>query len=75
MHKILLKKLVIENADWTNHWTSIEGDGRTCTALTGYFHDKTKSLRKIFRGLLFTAKMLQETMHLAFPYLDQITYY
>ena len=75
MHKILLKKLVMENADWTNHWSSIEGAGRTYTALTGYFYDKTKSLRKIFQRLLFTAKMLQETMHLAFPYLDQITYY
>ena len=49
--------------------------GRTCTPITGYCHDKTKiSKEKSLSGLLFTAKMLQETMHLTFPYLDQITY-
>ena len=49
--------------------------GRTCTPKTGYCHDKTKiSKKKSSSGLLFTAKMLQETMHLTFPYLDQITY-
>ena len=29
---------------------------------------------KSLSGLLFTAKMLQETMQLTYPYLDQITY-
>ena len=49
--------------------------GRTCTPITGYFHDKTKSLRKIFQWIVINiAKMLQETVHLTFPYLDQITY-
>ena len=31
-------------------------------------------LRKIFEWFLFTAKMLNDTMHLTSPYLDQITY-
>ena len=44
-HKILKKTLAMENADWTNHWTSIErawAPWQTCTPITGYFHDKTK---------------------------------
>ena len=48
-----------------------EPSGRTCTPITGYFHDKTKILNeKSSSRLLFTAKMLQETMHFIFPYLD-----
>ena len=38
------------------------------------FMTKQKSLRKIFEWFSFTAKMLQEAMHLISPYLDQITY-
>ena len=48
--------------------------GQTCTTITGYFHGKKNLLRKSLSGLLFTAKMLQETMLLTSPYLDQITY-
>ena len=49
--------------------------GRTCTPITDYFHEKNKNLKgKSLSGLLFTAKILQETMHLTSPYLDQITY-
>ena len=49
--------------------------GRTCTPKTGYFHEKNKNLYgKSLSGLLFTAKILVETMHLTFSYLDQITY-
>ena len=50
--------------------------GRTCTPITGYCHDKTKISKENLRVdcYLATAKMLQETMHLTFPYLDQITY-
>ena len=40
--------------------------GRTCT------HDKTKiSQGKSWRGLLLTAKILQEAMFLTSPYLDK----
>ena len=40
--------------------------GRTCTPTTGYFHDKTKSLRNIFEWIILlpTAKILQEAMYL-----------
>ena len=51
-HKILLKKLSTENADWTDHWTSIEGawaSWRTCTPTTGYFHDEIKISKKNLR--------------------------
>ena len=41
--------------------------GRSCTPITVYFHDKTKSLRKIFDGLLFTAKILLEAIYLHYP--------
>ena len=49
---------------------------RTCTPITGYFMTIQKSPRKIFEWItvLFTAKMLQEAMHLTSPYLEQITY-
>ena len=48
---------------------------RTCIPITGYFRDKTKICEgKSSSGLLFTAKMLQETMHLTSPYPDQTTY-
>ena len=51
-HKILLKKLAMENADWTNHWTLIEGawtPRRTCTPIADYFRDKTKISKKNLR--------------------------
>ena len=39
------------------------------------FMTKQKSIRKILRvDYYLPAKVLQETMHLTFPYLDQITY-
>ena len=39
------------------------------------FMTKQKSLRNIFEWiiLLFTSKILQEAMHITFPYLGQIT--
>ena len=49
---------------------------QTCTPITGNFHDKTKfSKENLWMDyyLIFTAKMLQETMHFTSPYLDQIT--
>ena len=49
--------------------------GLTCTSITDYFHGKSKISKENLRGVSFTAKMLHETMHLTFPYLDQITYY
>ena len=49
--------------------------GRICTPATGYFYDKNKNhLGKSSSGLLFTAKILQKAMYLAFPYPGQITY-
>ena len=49
--------------------------GLTCTAITGYFHDKTKIPKENLRvGFHFSAKMLHETMHLTSSHLDQITY-
>ena len=45
--------------------------GRTCTHITGKLHDKNKNLGgKSTSGLLFTAKILQEAMCLAYPYKD-----
>ena len=42
--------------------------GLTCTSLNSYFHEKTKiSKENLPSGLLFTAKMLHETMHLTSP--------
>ena len=77
--KYFKKKLAMENADWTNYWTSIEGPWafwRTCTPTTGYFHDKTKiskeNLRVDFYLLLKCSQ--RQLMHFTFPYLDQITY-
>ena len=47
--------------------------GRICTSATNYFHDKTKISKENLRvDVLFTAKILQEAMHLAFPYQGQI---
>ena len=49
--------------------------GRICTPITGCFHDKTLTSKKNFRvDLLFTAKILQETMYFTSPYQGQITY-
>ena len=42
----------MKNADWTNHWASMEGawaPWRTCTPITGYFHDKTKISKENLR--------------------------
>ena len=36
--------------------------GRTFTPINGYFHEKTIIFKKIFDGLLFTAKILHEAM-------------
>ena len=50
--KYFLKKLAMENADWTNHRTSIEGawiPWWTCTPITGYFHDKTEISKENLR--------------------------
>ena len=50
--------------------------GQTCSLPYNWlFSWQNKNLYgKSLSGLLFTAKMLQETMHLTSPYLDQITY-
>ena len=58
------------NAHWTNYCIWIEGPGppgRTCTPIPRYFHDKTKISNKPFSGLLFTAKILHEAVHLTSP--------
>ena len=68
----------MENADWTNHWTSIEGAWAPWPNMRSYdwlFSWQNKNLEgKPSSGFLFTAKMLHETMHRTSPYLDQITY-
>ena len=52
--------------------------GHICTYTTGYFHDvtKQKSLRNVVEGniVLFTAKILQDTMYFTSPFLGQIPY-
>ena len=72
----------MENADWTNHWTSVEEAWAPWPNMYSYnwllsWQNKNTS-GKSSSGLLFTAKMLQETMHLTIKtmhsYLDQITY-
>ena len=77
-HKIFKKKLAMENADWTNRWTSIEGAWAPWPNMYSYnwlFSWQNKILYgKSSSGLLFTAKMWQETVHLTSPYVDQITY-
>ena len=76
--KDFLKILALENADWTNRWTSIEGAWALCPNMHFYnwlFSWQNKNLKeKSSSGFSFTAKMLHETMHLTFPYLDQIKY-
>ena len=41
--------------------------GRTFTPISGYFHEKTIICKKIFDGLLFTAKILHEAMYPTSP--------
>ena len=50
-----------------------EPPGNTCISIpAGKFHDKTKiSKEKSSRGLLFTAKTLQEAMYFTSPYLGK----
>ena len=68
----------MENADWTNRWTSIEGAWAPWPNTHFYnwlFLWQNKNLQgKSSSGFSFTAKMLHEKMHLISPYLDQITY-
>ena len=68
----------MENADWTNRWTSIEGAWAPWPNMHFYnwlFSWQNKNLcEKSLSGFSFTAKMLHETMHLTSPYLDQIRY-
>ena len=53
-----LKKLAIENADWTNHWNSIEGALANVYSYNWLFSWQNKNiLEKSSSGLLFTAKM------------------
>ena len=76
--KYLKKKLAMENADWTNCWTSIEGAWAPWPNMHFYnwlFSWQNKNLQgKSSSGFSFTAKMLHEKMHLFSPNLDQITY-
>ena len=54
--KYFKKSLAMENADWTSHWTSIEGawaSWRTCTPITGYFHDKRKTSKENLREVYY----------------------
>ena len=46
----------------------------TCTLITGYFHDKTKSLRKTFEWIIVYCYNVARDNAPYFPYLDQITY-
>ena len=73
-----LKKLAMQNTDWTNRWTSTEG---ACAPWPNmHFYNwllswQNKNLEgKSSSGFSFTAKMLHETMHLTSFYWDQITY-
>ena len=67
----------MENAAWTNCWTSVEGAWVPWPNMHFYnwlFSWQTKIWEKYSSGFSFTAKMLHETMHLTSPNLDQITY-
>ena len=61
-----------------NDWTSTKGTWAPWPNMYFYnwlFSWQNKNVSgKSSNGLLFTAKMLQETIHLTSPYLDQITY-
>ena len=49
-----------------------EPPGPICSSITGCFHEKTIISKENFSsGLLFTAKILQEAMYFAAPYLGQ----
>ena len=66
------------NANWTNHWTLTKGAWASWPNMYPYnwlVSWQNKNFKgKPLSGLLFTVKILQETMHLTFPYLYQITY-
>ena len=48
---------------------------QTSTIIIGYFHDKTKISQENFRvDYYLLLKYCKETLHLIFPYLDQIIY-
>ena len=69
----------MENADWTNHWTSIKGAWAHWPNMYPYnwlvsWQNKNLWGKSLSGLLLFTGKMSQETMHLTLPYLDQIAY-
>ena len=52
-----------------------EPPGQTYTPINWLISRQNKNLNeKSLSRLLFNAKMLQETLHLTSPYLDQITY-
>ena len=68
----------MENTDWMHDWTSIKGAWAPWPNMYSYkwlFSRQNKNLNeKSSSRFLLTAKMLQETMHFIFSYLDQITY-
>ena len=49
--------------------------GRTCTPITGYFHDKTKiSTENLWMDYYYCKNIAEGAMYLTFPCLGQITY-
>ena len=68
----------MENADWTNRSTSVEGAWAPRPKMHFYnwlfLWQNENLLGKSSSRFSFTAKMLHESMHLTSPYLEQITY-
>ena len=73
----ILKKKISHGKCWLNKSLNISWGGLGPLAehvLLQLVIFMTKQKPRSSSGLLFSAKMLQETMHLTSPYLDQITY-
>ena len=65
----------MENADWTNHWTSVEGAWAPWPNMYSYNWLFSWQNKNLYLWVDYnTAKMLQETMHLTSSYLNQISY-
>ena len=75
--KNAFKKITRENAHWTNNGVWMEGAWAPWPYMHSYnclFSWKNENLiGKSSNELLYTAKILQEAVHLTSPYLGQIT--